>query len=145
MADEKGGARKGRRRAQKVVGKKKEFSFRGYSLEEIQAMPREEFLGLLTARSRRSLRRGVPDEHVKLLKELAAGRSVKTHRRELVVLPEMVGKKLEVHSGRGWSIIEVMPEMVGHFLGEFVLTRTFSKHAGPGVGATRSSKFLPLK
>jgi small subunit ribosomal protein S19 len=70
---------------------------------------------------------------------------LKTHRREIIVLPEFVGKKIAVYNGKEYKIIEIIPEMIGHYLGEFALTRSFQKHSGPGVGATRSSKYMPLK
>ena len=57
----------------------------------------------------------------------------------------MVGKKVAIHNGKEFKEVEIRAEMIGHFLGEFALTRKIVKHSGPGVGATRSSKFMPLK
>jgi small subunit ribosomal protein S19 len=70
---------------------------------------------------------------------------VKTHRRDVIILPDFVGKKIAVHMGNKFKEIDIRAEMIGHYLGEFAMTRSFSKHSGPGVGATKSSKFLPLK
>nr|NIP35154.1 30S ribosomal protein S19 [Thermoplasmata archaeon]NIS12258.1 30S ribosomal protein S19 [Thermoplasmata archaeon]NIS20176.1 30S ribosomal protein S19 [Thermoplasmata archaeon]NIT77510.1 30S ribosomal protein S19 [Thermoplasmata archaeon]NIU49274.1 30S ribosomal protein S19 [Thermoplasmata archaeon] len=61
------------------------------------------------------------------------------------ILPLMIGKTVAVHNGKDFHEVSIQPEMVGRFLGEFALTRTEVKHTGPGVGATRSSKYLPLK
>ena len=57
----------------------------------------------------------------------------------------MVGKVIFVHNGKEFVRVEIKPEMIGHRLGEFAKTRKFEKHSGPGVGATRSSKYVPLK
>ncbi len=56
-----------------------------------------------------------------------------------------VGIKIGVYSGKEYVPLEIKPEMLGHRLGEFVMTRKQVKHSAPGFGATRSSKFVPLK
>ncbi|MEM2900066.1 MAG: ribosomal protein S19 family protein, partial [Thermoplasmata archaeon] len=85
----------------------------------------------------------------KLLERIKNGegtdKAIRTHCRDMVVLPEMVGIKIAIHNGKEFKEVEIMPEMIGHYLGEFAMTRVFPKHSGPGVGATRSSKFMPLK
>ena len=63
----------------------------------------------------------------------------------MIILPEMVGVKIGVYNGKEYTPVEVKPEMIGHRLGEFALTRKPVKHSSPGFGATRSSKFVPLK
>lgn len=73
------------------------------------------------------------------------GATLKTHLRRMVVLPAMVGKEIQVHNGKAFEKIAVMPEMIGHYLGELALTRKRVKHGAAGIGATRSSKFIPLK
>jgi len=154
MADERavGSAKASRRRERKRAGKllarrKKEFTYRGYTLEELRAMTLDELAPLLTARARRTLRRGLSEEARKFWEAVRKGKKevVETHCRDVVVLPELVGKKIGIHRGNEFKIVEIIPEMIGHYLGEFALTRRFIKHAGPGVGATRSSKFMPLK
>ena len=70
---------------------------------------------------------------------------VRTHLRDMIVLPEMVGKTIEIYNGKTFNRVEIMPEMVGHYLGEYSLTRGRVSHGSAGVGATRSSKFVPLK
>lgn len=128
----------------KVV-RAKEFAFRGYNFEEIQKMPIEEFMKLIPSRERRKLRRGLTEQEEILLRKLRKKGSAKTHCRDMVILPEMVGKVIFVHNGKEFVRVEIKPEMLGHRLGEFAQTRRFEKHSGPGVGATRSSKFVPLK
>ena len=142
-------ARRKRRKRQKVaMGRMKEFSYRGYSLEELQKMSMEEFAKLLPARGRRTLLRGWDEERMKAVRKIInsdGSKPVRTHRRDLIILPQFVGKRVAVYNGKEFVDIEIKPEMIGHYLGEFALTRKEVKHSGPGVGATRSSKFVPLK
>jgi small subunit ribosomal protein S19 len=154
MADEKytGSGKASRRRTRKKAGKmlgrrKKEFTYRGFTLEELKAMSLEDLAPLLTARARRCLHRGPSEDARKFWEAVRKGDRdvVETHSRDVIVLPELVGKKVGIHKGNEFKIVEIIPEMIGHYLGEFALTRKFMKHAGPGVGATRSSKFMPLK
>ena len=145
-------AKAARRKARKRKGaiaarRKKEFTFRGYTLDELQKLSLEEIMPLLTARARRSYSRGLNPEEQMFVDRLLNGDKpvLRTHRREIVILPSFVGKKVAVHNGKEFKEVEIKPEMIGHYLGEFSQTRRAVKHSGPGVGATRSSKFMPLK
>jgi len=140
-------ARRRKRKTRKIImGRMKEFSYRGYSLEELQKMSWDEFAELLPARARRTLKRGWDEERMKAVRKIInSNKMVKTHRRDLIILPQFVGKTVAVHNGKEFVPVEIKPEMIGHYLGEFALTRKEVKHSGPGVGATRSSKFVPLK
>ena len=92
------------------------------------------------------MKRGLSYEQKKLLKRLKEGKTfVKTKKREMIILPEMVGKKIGIYNGKEYVTVEIIPEMIGLFLGEMTLTRKETKHSSPGMGATRSSKFVPLK
>ena len=136
------------RKSQKVmVGRSKEFKFKGLSLEELQALPMEELLEVLPARARRSLKRENNHDQGVLYEKLSSPelKQLKTHVRDLIILPKFVGKVVEVYNGNSYVRFEIRPEMIGHYLGEFAPTRKDVKHSGPGVGATRSSKFMPLK
>ena len=134
------------------IGHEGEFTYRGHTLEELQELSVEEVAELLPARMRRTIERGLSVEHEKLLEkardaepEETADNPVRTHLRDMPVLPEMVGLTFAVHTGQSFERVEVEPEMVGHYLGEFQLTRTSVEHGQAGIGATRSSKFVPLK
>lgn len=145
-----GAARRKARKAAATVEarKRKEYTYRGLTLPELQALPLEEQLEYLPARARRTLRRGLTEEQHKLLETIrkaSPGTPVKTHRREMVILPEMVGHVISLHAGKEYKNFQIQPEMVGHYFGEFALTRAFKAHGGVGVGATRGSKHLPLK
>lgn len=124
----------------------KKTLLRGKELEEMEKMDLKEFSEILTSRKRRSLKRGLSYEQKKLMKKIKGGKDfIKTKRRDIVILPQMVGKKIGVYNGKEYEKIEITPEMLGHFLGEFAMTRRETKHSSPGMGATRSSKFVPLK
>ncbi|MHA1350443.1 MAG: 30S ribosomal protein S19 [Promethearchaeota archaeon] len=130
------------------------FHYRGHTLEELKKMNMDEFVRLLPARARRSLRRGLPPRQKKLLERLRRAYRAKkrgkdiltrTHVRDMLIFPEMVGLQIGVYNGKSYEIVEVKPEMIGHYLGEFSLTRRHVQHGSPGIGATRSSKYVPLK
>jgi len=129
----------------------KQFYYKGKTLEELKEMSLEDFAKLLPARQRRVLKRGLNETQKRLLKKIRdtnAGKNkknVKTHCRDMIVLPEMVGNKIHIHGGRAFVLVEIQPEMIGHYLGEFVLTRQKVKHSAPGIGATRSSAGASVK
>jgi small subunit ribosomal protein S19 len=122
------------------------FMFRGKTTEELQKMSLEEFAKLVPSRQRRNLLRGFDDIEKNFLEKIRrSDKPVKTHIREMVIIPEMLYKRILVHNGKEWIAVDIKPEMLGHRLGEFALTRKKVTHSAPGVGATKSSKFLPLK
>jgi len=129
----------------------KEFRYRGRSLEELSSMSTEALLKLLPSRARRSLNRGVSEEKRKILEDARAikeGRlqgQIKTHARDMIVLPSMVGLTIGVHNGKEFVPLEVKPEMIGRYLGEFVITNKKVVHGTPGIGSSRSSLYVPLK
>ena len=139
---------KGRKAKKVEVRRKREFTLHGHTLPELQAMPLEALAKVLTARARRTLRRGFnADQRIFLekIRTFPADKALRTHGRDILVLPNHVGHRVAIFNGKEFKEIEVRPEMIGHYYGEFSLTRRFEKHSGPGVGATRSSKFMPLK
>ncbi len=129
----------------KLPKRKEEFLYRGRRISDLAKLSIEELAELLPARQRRSIKRGVSKEHKKLLATIRGQDSIRTHLRDMIILPEMVGKSIEVYNGKSFEKVEVMPEMIGHYFGEFALTRGRVQHGAAGVGATRSSKFVPLK
>lgn len=122
-----------------------DFTYRGKTLDELKEMDLEEFAELLDARGRRKINRGLRREEKKILEDLEDKDTVKTHRRGMIVVPKMVGNTVQVYNGQRFIDVEVMPEMLGHYLGEFARTRKEVEHSAPGLGATRSSKHIPLK
>ncbi|HIH35044.1 30S ribosomal protein S19 [Methanosphaera sp.] len=133
---------------------RKIFKFRGYTLEELQAMSLEEVIELLPSRQRRSLKRGFLPRQEKVLAKMEKvdiennnGRPevIKTHCRDMIVLPNMVGYTFGIYNGREFVEVTIKPEMIGCYFGEFAQTRSRVQHGDPGMGATRSSMFVPLK
>ena len=124
---------------------RKEFTYRGKTLEELKEMDMKDFIKLLPARERRSLKRGLTEQEKILIRELKKKDNVKTHCRDLIILPEMVSKKIRVHNGKDFIMVLIGPEMIGYRLGDFVLTRKSIAHSAPGVGATRSSANISVK
>lgn len=145
-----GAARRKMRKAKAVIETraKKEFTYRGKSLQELQAMPLTDVLPLLPSRTRRLYTRGVKVEEKKFLEKVEAakpGEVVRTHYRHMGILPRFVGKIVAVHNGKDFLNVTIQPEMIGHRLGEFAIPTKACIHSGVGVGATRSSKHVPLK
>ncbi|MGC8496543.1 MAG: 30S ribosomal protein S19 [Thermoplasmata archaeon] len=140
--------RRKKRKTQKLAMERaKEFSYKGYTLDELLELKMEELITILPARARRTLKRGWNEEQNKLVEKLLNSDKevIKTHIRDVVIIPQFVGKRVMVHNGKEYLEFEIKPEMIGHYLGEYSLTRREIKHSSPGVGATKSSKYVPLK
>ncbi len=124
----------------------KEFTWRGKSEEEIKKLSLKEFSLLVPARQRRTLERGFTVFQKRLLKRLEAGENnVKTHCRDLIILPLMVGKTLRIYNGKEYFSVIIAADMIGHYLGEFSHTRKNVTHSAAGIGATRSSKSVSAR
>ncbi|MBR9700845.1 30S ribosomal protein S19 [Candidatus Woesearchaeota archaeon] len=113
---------------------KKEFTYRGLKLEQLQQMGIKEFAQLVPSRERRTLVRGLTTEQKNLLRKLEKRDKVKTHQREMIILPQMVGKTIMVHMGKSYQQLLITEEMLGNRLGEYVLSKKFARHSSPGVG-----------
>ena len=126
----------------------REFLYRGYTIDELRAMPMDDFIKLLPSRQRRSLRRGLtPAQRIFLekLRSTPPDKPLRTHCRDMIILPEMVGRTIFVHNGKDFVPVRITEKMIGHYLGEFAITNKPVKHGRPGVGASRSSMYIPLK
>lgn len=125
--------------------------FKGKNKEEIKKLDLQDFTKLVSTRHRRTINRGFTEPQKKLLKKIRATnngtykKTIKTHCRDMVIIPEMLGQKILVYNGKSFAAIEVNLEMLGHYLGEFVDTRSRVKHSAPGIGATRSSAYQSVK
>lgn len=125
---------------------KKEFLYRGKTLDDIKRMSMQEFAKLVPARSRRAITRGFSNSEKNLLEKIGKGKDrVKTHCRDMVVVPVMVGKTIQVYAGKEYVPVLVAEDMLGHRLGEFALTCKKVTHGALGVGATKSSSNLSVK
>jgi small subunit ribosomal protein S19 len=138
-----------------MVYETKKFQYKGHELDKLRDMDIKEFSKVTTARIRRSINRGFTEaqklllEKVKIAKaQLIAGKEpklLKTHCRDMVILPIMVGLKFGIYNGRDFVTVEIKPDMLGHVLGEFTYNRKRVEHHSPGVGATRGSSFVATK
>jgi small subunit ribosomal protein S19 len=139
--------RERKRKAGIQVRRKKEFTYRGMTIDKLQELNFEDFIKIVPSRQRRSFRRGLSQEQAKLINDSnnKPDKILRTHRREMIIIPQFVGRSFAVHNGKEFVKLEIMPEMIGLYFGELAPTRTSPTHTGPGVGATKSSKFMPLK
>jgi len=130
---------------------KKIFTYRGHTLDDLKEMSIEEFAKILPSRLRRHLKRGLTESEKILIKKVEARgdkseqKPIKTHVRNMIILPKFVGIRFMIYNGKDWNIVEITEEMIGHRLGEFSKTRKMIKHSGPGIGATRGTKFASVK
>jgi small subunit ribosomal protein S19 len=136
------------------MSQKGEPMYRGHKLTDLVQMNMDTLIELLPSRRRRTLKRGLPPRQKKLLVKLRAARKqakkgkeviVKTHSRDMVILPEMVDLTIGVHNGKGFVRVKIIPQMIGHLLGEFSNPMKQVRHGNPGIGATKSSAYVPLK
>lgn len=105
------------------------FKFRGKTLEELQALNQDEFVALLPSELRRKFKRGLVEEEEKLLSKINSGqKNLRTHVRELIVFPNMVGKRISIYNGKEFIQVTIIEEMIGMRLGELAPTRPVAKH-----------------
>ncbi len=128
--------------------------YRGKEKEEASKITASEMLPHLTSRSRRTLKRALSNKSItvrklmrKVTKIIAADPSkvIRTQVREAVIIPEWMGLTFAVHNGKEWKNVHISIDKLGYRLGDFSHTTGRVLHSGPGVGATRGSKFIPLK
>ncbi len=133
----------------------REFRFRGLNVDQLKNLSIEALLPLLNARQRRSLDKRVGKymndekrklrERIKNVREGNSNETIRTHVRDMIILPDMVGIPINIHNGKEFNPITIKPEMIGHYLGEYSITNKRVQHGAPGVGASRSSLYVPLK
>mmetsp|Transcript_28432 Transcript_28432/g.28744 ORF Transcript_28432/g.28744 Transcript_28432/m.28744 type:complete len:155 (-) Transcript_28432:229-693(-) len=133
----------------------KKFSFRGLELDKLLDLSPEELLNYVHARARRRMKRGLKRKPMALIKKIRKARAacgpldkpavVKTHLRNMLIVPEMIHSCVAVYNGKTFNMVQVMPEMVGTYLGEFSISYRPVRHGRPGIGSTNSSRFIPLK
>ena len=133
---------------------RRKFLYRGKDLKELRKMSMDEFIQLVPSRIRRSLKRGLPRRHKKVLEKLRKAHRaqkqgkdimVRTHCRDLPIFPEFIGLTIGVHNGKEFVPVKIVPDMIGHYLGEYSVTNRRVSHGSPGIGATKSSQYVPLK
>jgi len=133
----------------------KKFMYHGMDLDKVLDLTHEELMQHVNARARRRFTRGLKRKPMALIKRLRKAKKaaaimekpemVKTHLRNMIVVPEMIGSIVGVYNGKTFNSVEIKPEMIGHYLGEFSISYKPVMHGRPGIGATHSSRFIPLK
>eukprot|EP01038_Epipyxis_sp_PR26KG_P008741 gene8741-11812_t len=133
----------------------KKFTYRGLELEKLLDLSHDELLNIVHARARRRMQRGLKRKPMALIKKLRKAKTaagplekpavIKTHLRDMIITPEMVGSSVAVYNGKVFNLVDIKAEMVGYYLGEFSITYRPVRHGRPGIGSTNSSRFIPLK
>lgn len=124
---------------------RKVFTYKGKTLEELEKLSLKELAALMPSRQRRKISRGLSDNEKALIEKLKKKDHVKTHLRDMIVLPSMVGKIVRIHNGKTYEAITIPQEAIGYYLGELTLTRKKVAHTSPGIGATKSSSNVSVK
>jgi len=122
---------------------KKQFTYRGKTLEELKKLDVREFAKYVTSRRRRTILRQFQEieKFVNRAREkIAMNKPIRTHSRKMIIVPELVGMKIFVHMGNKFMPVDITGDMLGHILGEFALTRGRVKHGSAGIGATKGTK-----
>ena len=113
--------------SQAVHAKKRVFkthSYRGVDLEKLLEMSTEDFVKLAPARVRRRFARGMTSKPAGFMKKLRAAKlaapenekpaPVRTHMRNMIIVPEMIGSVVGIYNGKAFNQVEIRPEMLGH-------------------------------
>ena len=132
----------------------RKFTFRGIELDQLLDLTNDELMDLVCCRARRRMSRGLKRKPMALIKRLrqakkdaAPGekpRGVKTHLRNMIIVPEMIGSIIGIYNGKMFCGVEMKPEMIGMYLGEFAITYKPVRHGRPGVSAAHQTRFIPL-
>ncbi|EQC34678.1 40S ribosomal protein S15 [Saprolegnia diclina VS20] len=132
----------------------KKFTYRGVDLDKLLDLNHEELMDLVNARARRRFSRGLKRKPMALIKRLRKAkqeakplerpRGIKTHLRNMIVVPEMIGSVIGIYNGKSFNGVEIKPEMVGHYLGELSITYKPVAHGRPGINAMHQNRFIPL-
>jgi small subunit ribosomal protein S19 len=126
--------------------RREEFTYHGFRLDDLRSMGINDLLPVMPSRARRKFNRGLNRGEEHLLSRFRNGDSrIRTHLRDMIIMPEMIGMEVEIYNGKEFIKVELQPESVFHYLGEFAPTRRKVAHGSAGIGATRSSKYVPLK
>merc|ERR1711964_44377 len=112
----------------------KKYSYRGVELDSLLDLSNEQFVDLVHCRARRRFNRGLTRKPA----------TVKTHLRDMIIVPEMIGSVVGIYNGKVFNAVEIKPEMTGFYLGEFSITYKPVGHGRPGLGSN-STRFIPLK
>lgn len=124
----------------------KDKLFYGKTEDEVKKMDIKDFAKLIPSRNRKALLKSsqIPRHEIlmKKIRKFKAGltkKPIKTHCRDVIVTPEMIGLQISIYAGKEFMPVLIELDMLGHYLGELTMTRKRVAHSAPGIGATRSS------
>ena len=134
----------------------KRFTYQGIDFDDLLKMEKHDFFQLLGSRPRRRLlQREVPHKYIRLYKKCIAEKEltqygekpkmIKTHLRNAIILPELVGSTVGVYNGKTFVPVEIKADMIGYYLGEFSMTYKPIRHGKAGIGASKGSKAVAPK
>merc|ERR1712102_151136 len=116
----------------------RKYTYRGVDLDQLLDLSHEQLMELFPCRIRRKFARGLKRKPMALIKKLRKKKKecpvnekpdvVKTHLRDMIIVPEMTGSVVGVYNGKTFNQVEIKPEMIGHYLGEFSITYKPVKH-----------------
>jgi len=132
-------------KTEEVAVKSKELFYRGKNLDELKILDVRESAKYLPSRSRRYILRNfdVIEKFIKRCeRKIAKRKKIRTHKREIVIVPKLVGFTISVYNGKNFEEVPITVEMIGHRLGEFSMPTGKVTHSAAGIGATKSSKSL---
>ncbi|MFH1095763.1 MAG: ribosomal protein S19 family protein [Candidatus Micrarchaeota archaeon] len=128
--------------------------YRGLGKKDLEGMGLEEALPLMTSRCRRAIVRAEAGKNpvlkrfirrVAQIKKTNPKKTIRTHLRDAPILPSWLDLTFGVHDGKTFKPVLITVDKLGGRLGDFAHTTGRVLHSGPGIGATRGSKFIPLK
>jgi len=123
----------------------KELMYKGKTEKDFKNVSLNDYILLTNSRQRRALKRGFTEEEkrflnkVKKFKDGVTKKIIKTHCRDMQIIPELLGLMIHVYNGKEFVPVPITVETLGHCLGEFAMTRRKVQHSAPGIGATKSS------
>ncbi len=128
---------------EKIEIKKKELRYKGKTMEELKSLETREFSKYVASRERRTILRQfrkIEDFINRANKKLSKKTPIRTHHRDLIVVPKMLGMKIQIYNGKNFIPVEIVMEMLGHRFGEFAPTRARVKHGSAGIGSTKGTR-----
>ena len=126
-----------------IESTKKQFTFRGKSIEQLKELDVREFAKHVKSRTRRAVLRQfqtIENFVSRAKKKAEKNKPIKTHQRRMIIVPQMIGMKIQIYNGHEFIPVEITGQMLGHRFGEFSATRGKVKHGAAGIGSTKGTK-----
>jgi len=110
------------------------FKYKGKTLDELKALDIKELALLFPSDLRRKITRGFTEQEEILLKKFRRSeKNIRTHARDMIVLPEMVDIKISIYNGKEFVDVFIVPELIGMRLGELAPSKKIATHTTMGA------------